>query len=482
MRAVCSDSPLVKRGGVVNGVVGASLLVFTAGPIAILALPWLQNAGLIADTPIWLLVVLLVACSVANATVQAFEGRLTPERGLQLRAATAAVSTAWVVYATGWGSILVIGYGVGIADLLRVHGSRAWLPGLLWSGFAIAIGELTVALGWAPTILSPAVAHAVALTTFGCLALIARTLGSSAAAAEEATATIERDRSYFRDLVQHAADVIALVSPDFQIDYISPGIEPLVGITPAECVGLGIRDVLGVDAAEDIARAYDTLTMSDYVACEWHLTNEFHEQRRAYARLTRRHDGSMVLNLRDVTEQRALEAQLEYRASVDALTGLPNRAALMQQLSQRGALDDTTVLFIDLDGFKEVNDVLGHESGDGVLRDVASRIAAEVPDGVSVGRLGGDEFLAIVSGTDERRALTVARSIIAGIEELGATLTQFPLSASIGVATGLRAESPEQLLHRADQAMYRAKAGGPGRYDCAALAPARRGSPTSRTS
>ena len=195
--------------------------------------------------------------------------------------------------------------------------------------------------------------------------------------------------------------------------------------------------MLGVDAAEDIARAYDTLTLSDYVACEWHLTNEFQEQRRAYARLTRRHDGSLVLNLRDVTEQRALEAQLEYRASVDALTGLPNRAALMQQLSQRGPLDDTTVLFIDLDGFKEVNDALGHESGDGVLRDVASRIAADMPDGVSVGRLGGDEFLAIMTERRRgRRRSTVARGIIAGIEQLGTTLTRFPLSASIGIATG----------------------------------------------
>ena len=453
-----------------RGVVGASLLVFTAGPVAILALPWLQHDHLIADTPIWLLITLLVACSLANAVVQMFEGKLAPIRGLHLRSATAAVSTAWVVYATGWGSLLVIGYGVGIADLLRVHGSRAWRPALLWSGYAILLGELTVALGWAPTILPPAVSHAVALTTFLCLALIARTLGSSAAATEQATATIDRDRSYFRDLVQHAADVIALVSSDFQIDYISPGIEPLVGLAPADCVGLSIRDVLGADAADDIATAYDTLTMSDYVACEWHLTNSFHEQRRAYARLTRRHDGSLVLNLRDVTEQRALEAQLEYRASVDALTGLPNRAALMQRLSQRGALDDTTVLFIDLDGFKEVNDVLGHESGDAVLRDVANRIAIEVPDDVAVGRLGGDEFLAIVPGTDEARALRLARAIIVGIEDLGATLTRFPLSASIGVATGMRAESPEQLLHRADQAMYRAKAGGPGRYDYAALA------------
>jgi diguanylate cyclase (GGDEF)-like protein len=452
------------------GVVGASVLVFITGPLSLAAIPILQRQHLIADTPLWLLVVLLLACSVANALAQIAEKHLAPAPGLHLRAATAAVTTAWVVYATGWGSMLVIGFGVGIADLLRAHGSRAWIPGLCWSGVAVLAGEILVALGIAPTILAPTVAHAVALTTFTCLALIARTLGASAGAAEKATAQIERDRSYFRDLVQHAADVIALVSPAFKIDYISPGIEPLVGITPPSCVGLHIRDVLGVDAAEDIARAYDTLTLSDYVACEWHLTNEFQEQRRAYARLTRRHDGSLVLNLRDVTEQRALEAQLEYRASVDALTGLPNRAALMQRLGQHGALDDTTVLFIDLDGFKEVNDALGHESGDGVLRDVAGRIAAEVPTGVSVGRLGGDEFLAIMTGAEEAAAIAVAQRIIAGIEQLGTTLTRFPLSASVGIASGARAESPEQLLHRADQAMYRAKNAGAGRFSYAGLA------------
>jgi diguanylate cyclase (GGDEF)-like protein len=452
------------------GVVGASLLIFTAGPAAMFAVPWLQRAHLIADTPLWLLVGLIVACSAANAIVQTFESRMSPALGLQLRAGTAAASTAWVVYATGWGPILVIGFGVGIADALRAHGSRAWKPCLCWSGVAILGGEITVALGVAPTILKPAVAHAVAGTTFLCLALIARTLGFASGAAEKATEQIARDRSYFRDLVQHAADVIALVSSDFRIDYISPGIEPLVGLAPPACVGLNIRDVLGIDAAEDIARAYDTLTLSDYVACEWHLTNEFQEQRHAYARLTRRHDGSLVLNLRDVTEQRALEAQLEYRASVDALTGLPNRAALMQLLSQRGALDDTTVLFIDLDGFKEVNDALGHESGDGVLRDVATRIADGIPAGVSVGRLGGDEFLAIMTSADESEALAVAHGIISGIEQLGTSLTRFPLSASVGIATGLRAESAEQLLHRADQAMYRAKAAGPGRCDYAGVA------------
>jgi diguanylate cyclase (GGDEF)-like protein len=449
--------------------VGRSLLVFATGPAAIIAIPWLQRAHLIAQTPLPLLVVLLLACSASNACAIALEPRLSPARGLHLRTATAAISTAWVVYATGWGPVLVIGFAVGIADALRIDGSRAWRPALVWSGAAIVGGEITVAIGFAPTVVRPAIAHAVAASTFVCLALVARTLGSSTSAAEAAAARMEAGRAYFRDLVQHAADVIALVSPNLHVEYISPGIEPLVGRTPESCTGLHIGEVLGDDAAEDIARAYDTLTLSDYISCEWHLTNDLSEQRQAFARLTRRADGSLVLNLRDVTEQRALEAQLEFRASIDALTGLPNRAALTQHLLRSASLEGTAVLFIDLDGFKEVNDSLGHEKGDGVLRDVALRIAGSVPDGVVVGRLGGDEFLAIVQHSDVDRARTVADGIITSIQDVGTTVTRYPLSASIGIATGTRHDSPEQLLGRADRAMYRAKAAGPGRTECAEI-------------
>ena len=235
--------------------------------------------------------------------------------------------------------------------------------------------------------------------------------------------------------MQHAADVIALVSADLEIEYVSPGIESMVGRSAAQCSGRHIRDVLGRDAAADIAQAHETLTLSDYVSCEWRLTNELRGQRQVYARLTLRHDGSLVLNLRDVTEQRALEAQLQHRANVDELTGLPNRAALTEQLGQRERVD-VTVLFIDLDGFKEVNDSLGHEQGDRVLRDVGSRIASVVRSGVTVGRLGGDEFLAIMQGTDINAAQVVAKRIIDGIVQVGSILTMFPLSASVGIATG----------------------------------------------
>jgi diguanylate cyclase (GGDEF)-like protein/PAS domain S-box-containing protein len=441
--------------------IGASLLIFAAGPMAIVAIPWLQHAHLIAATPLWLLIALLGACSLSNALVITIEARLPPTSGLQLRAAVAAISTAWVVYATGWGSLLVIAYAIAIADAMRVHGSRAWLPGLVWSAVAVFFGEVAIEMGIAPSIMRPSTSHAVAGATTCCLALIVRTLGKSSKAAEDAAVRIEEGRSYFRDLVQHAADVIALVSTDLEIEYVSPGIESMVGCSAAQAIGLHIRDVLGRDAADDIAQAHETLTLSDYVSCEWRLTNELRGQRQVYARLTLRQDQSLVLNLRDVTEQRALEAQLQHRANVDELTGLPNRAALTEQLARRERVD-VTVLFIDLDGFKEVNDSLGHEQGDRVLRDVGSRIASVVRKGVTVGRLGGDEFLAIMQGADVDAGQIVAKRIIDGIVEVGSILTKFPLSASVGIATGTPYESAELIMRRADQAMYEAKAQGPG--------------------
>jgi diguanylate cyclase (GGDEF)-like protein len=449
------------------GIARASLLVFATGPVAVVALPSLRHAGLIADTPIPVLVAVILACTVVNGVAIATEPHLTPNRALHLRTAVAAISTMWVVYAAGWGPLLTIAYAIGIADAMRVHGSHAWRPGLAWSAFAIGLGEIAVTLHWAPTILKPAVEHTVAGVSFVLLGLIARTLGSAANAAERATAQVEEGRAYFRDLVQHSADVIALVNANLEIDYISPGIEALVGREPTTCLGLHIGDVLGAEAGEDIVRAYDTLTLSDYLSCEWHLTNDLGEQRSTYARLTRRENGSLVLNLRDVTEQRALEAQLLRRANVDALTGLPNRSSLTNELQAFATLHEVTVLFIDLDGFKEVNDSLGHERGDAVLRDVARAIAGCMPAGVTVGRLGGDEFLAIAPGRRSDESLELARDIIATIEDIGNTVTRFPLSASVGVATGVAEDTPEQLLHRADQAMYKAKAVGPGKTQLA---------------
>jgi len=441
-----------------------ALVIFSTGPLALLALPVLSNAGLIADTPLPVLIALLIACMLSNIAVQLLQPHVPIATGVQLRAAVAALSAGWFVYATGLGSLLVIGYAIGIADAVRVYGSRAWRPGLAWAGVAVVAGECCITIGLAPTVVPVSIAHVTAIATFGCLAILARTLGMAALAAETATDEVEESRAYFHDMVQHSADVIACVGPNLELSYVSPGIHELIGCPPEDCIGHPVAEILGPDAGDDIARAQASPLADGVITCEWFLATGASEARWAQARVTVREDGSLILNVRDITDQRALEAELEQRAHNDALTGLPNRAALTTALADLPPNDRITLLFIDLDGFKMINDSLGHKRGDTVLREAGQAIAAQVTPDVTVGRLGGDEFLAILPHANPADAQVLAARIICAIEEAGARHSRLPLSASIGIAAGSPGDAPERLLHRADQAMYEAKETGRGQY------------------
>jgi diguanylate cyclase (GGDEF)-like protein/PAS domain S-box-containing protein len=441
-----------------------ALVIFSTGPIALAALPALSNAGLIADTPLPVLIALLLACMLSNLTVQLLQPYVPIATGVQLRAAVVALSTGWFVYATGLGSLLVIAYAIGIADAVRVYGSRAWRPGLAWAGVAVVAGEICITIGLAPTVVPVSIAHLAAIATFGCLAILARTLGIAALTAETANEQVEKSRAYFHDMVQHSADVIALIGPDLELSYVSPGITSLIGRPPEECIGRPVADILGPDAGEDIASAQGSPRSDGVITCEWFLATGGSEPRWAQARITVRDDGWLILNVRDITDQRALEAELEQRAHNDALTGLPNRAALTTCLGDLSPNERITLLFIDLDGFKMINDSLGHKRGDIVLREVGQAIAAQVTPDITVGRLGGDEFLAILPHANPADAKALAAQIICSIEQAGARHSRFPLSASIGIAAGSPGDAPERLLHRADQAMYEAKETGRGQY------------------
>jgi diguanylate cyclase (GGDEF)-like protein len=181
----------------------------------------------------------------------------------------------------------------------------------------------------------------------------------------------------------------------------------------------------------------------------------------------------IIGNVHDVTRQRALEHELRYKARHDVLTGLMNRAALLEAVEHHRAAavaDDTfSVLFVDLDGFKEVNDELGHERGDEVLVEAARRIVRAVPDDALTGRLGGDEFLVVLPRTTNSEASAIALRILDTLDRPWESLPGREISASIGVATtGATPEAMEDILRRADEAMYDAKRKGKGRY---ALAP-----------
>ena len=172
-----------------------------------------------------------------------------------------------------------------------------------------------------------------------------------------------------------------------------------------------------------------------------------------------------VATFQDITERKRSQAQIWLRANYDALTGLPNRSlfhdrlerAILQEARRHGQV---AALFIDLDGFKQVNDLLGHDAGDALLREAARRIGECVRESDTAARLGGDEFVVALSEVADRGgALRVAEKIRARLAlpyHLSGRIAH--VSCSIGVALyPEHAETVIALLQRADNAMYRAK-------------------------
>ncbi|MEI9805813.1 MAG: GGDEF and EAL domain-containing protein [Pseudolabrys sp.] len=172
--------------------------------------------------------------------------------------------------------------------------------------------------------------------------------------------------------------------------------------------------------------------------------------------------------VRDITERRQNEERLFRLASLDALTDLPNRGAWRECLTQTLAAEKpATVLLLDLDGFKEVNDTLGHSAGDAVLREVATRLKATCETAIMVARLGGDEFIALLPGDDMRTANAIAEQLVAAISEpVTFAGERIEIGVSIGVALApFHSARSEELLSAADLALYKAKAAGRGRYE-----------------
>jgi diguanylate cyclase (GGDEF)-like protein len=172
-------------------------------------------------------------------------------------------------------------------------------------------------------------------------------------------------------------------------------------------------------------------------------------------------------------ERRSFEEQLIHQAFHDPLTALPNRARFCELLEASLAREDGShehvgVLFVDLDGFKSVNDSLGHDAGDQLLVAVAARLQAAIRPSDTVARLGGDEFTVLLDGVvGVEDAAVVARRVV---EHLGDPFLllgrRVVAAASVGVAVGRRrATKPDELLRAADLAMYHAKERGKGGYE-----------------
>ena len=291
-----------------------------------------------------------------------------------------------------------------------------------------------------------------------------------------------RSRHRLEQVIKHLPDAVVARRLDGTILFCNKAFAQLIG-APSSAAAVGLKaPLLSADRrqAASISKEINAIAqsgrMTEPVILEREIRPLQGEVFPAEITFSNFYDfGQTVIlaQIRDLSERRKAEEKIQMLAYFDQLTGLPNRALLLDRLKQKMASCARSgsygaLLFIDLDDFRSLNDTLGHELGDILLRQTANRLASSVREGDSVGRLGGDEFVVILSGLGacERTAASgtrvFARKILAA---LGMPYTLGEAShqgtASVGVTLIRDTQIPlEDLLKQAELAMYNAKKAG----------------------
>nr|WP_283249801.1 EAL domain-containing protein [Streptomyces sp. TS71-3] len=293
---------------------------------------------------------------------------------------------------------------------------------------------------------------------------------------------LAQQENHFRSLVQGSSDVIMIAAPDGVLQYVSPAAAGVYGRDAAELVGSKLSALIH---PEDLGAVLHEVRRFRAASPSQEPTSRIECRFRSgdgqwlnVESTINRHEGGLILNSRDVTERVRLQAQLQHNAEHDPLTDLPNRVLFTRRvslaLSGRRTTDrGTAVLFIDLDGFKGVNDTIGHQAGDELLVQAARRLQDAVRQSDTAARLGGDEFAALVVGDGSVGHTAREQHIYELADRLRAALSRpytidghdVRVGASIGCAFAEPGMSAGELLRNADLAMYRAKAGGKARVE-----------------
>jgi len=269
------------------------------------------------------------------------------------------------------------------------------------------------------------------------------------------------------DVLDLLPDAACVVDTEGRLLYVSSSFERIFGYTSDEVLGRRIFDLVHPD---DRATTQQQAEQVMDGALQRHFRNRYvhkdgHSVDIQWSARWLPEYGVRIGVAHEVTELRRAEREIEYRASHDPLTGLPNRHRLQSELqyaiahaAQTG--DGLAVLYLDLDGFKAINDRGGHDAGDRLLREVAQRLQQDLRKGDLVARVGGDEFVVLLPGCQDAEA---ARAVADGLRAcLSPFFTSpdgsFRLDASVGIACfPADGSDPDALLAHADRAMYAAK-------------------------
>jgi len=289
---------------------------------------------------------------------------------------------------------------------------------------------------------------------------------------------LEASEARFRVLTESSIDLISVVDEDGRLQYQSAALRHLLGYDPADTIGKSVFELVHRDDVEHARAAFRRIL-------EARLSTEPIEMRvrhrdgswRTFESLgtnclSNPHIRGVVFNSRDVTDRKVIQQRIQHLAYHDNLTGLPNRSLLQDRLARSIARAERSgrkvaVLFIDLDNFKNINDTLGHDVGDELLRQVSRRLTEGVRLEDTIARQGGDEFIVLLDSLEDgRNASIVAQKILNSLRQplvLGGT--EQHVSGSVGIAVYPEdGRDAQTLMKNADTAMFHGKGLGKNTY------------------
>lgn len=313
----------------------------------------------------------------------------------------------------------------------------------------------------------------------GIVFLIALPFATMMAENKRLADAVSASEARYRMMADHASDAMLIFDYDGMIRYASPSVRELGGFEPAALVGNHAVNMVAPEDRERVTNVYRAAVATpeqthrvDYRGLTASGTPRWFE---TTTRAVLDDDGrisSIVSIVRDLSQQKAREADLERQATTDPMTGVLNRRAFQRRLAELPAneFSCTGVLaLLDLDHFKQVNDNWGHAAGDAALLTFADIMRANVRGEDAIGRLGGEEFAILFPGLHPNAARSVCERLRVALESAQVETPggSFGVTVSIGLAPICVGVTPEAIFRQADAALYRAKALGRNRSELA---------------